>query len=58
VGGLTAEDLYDMTEIWTCLGVLVRGLHGKRQEARDYGVFENMDITVGDDEKEDVVLGQ
>lgn len=56
--GLTAEDLYDMTEIWTCLGVLVRGFHGKRQEARDYGVFENKDITVGDVEKEDVVLGQ
>ena len=58
VGGLAAEDLYDMTEIWTCLGVLVRGFQGKRQEARDYGVFEKADITAGDVEKEDVVLGQ
>lgn len=58
VGGLTAEDLYDMTEIWTCLGVLVRGFQGKRQEGRDYGIFENADLTAGDVEKEDVVLGQ
>lgn len=55
-GGLTAEDLYDMTEIWTCLGVLVRGLQGKRKEARDYGVFEKSDVTPGDVEKEDAVL--
>lgn len=54
--GLSAEELYDMTEIWTCLGVLVRGFQGKRQEARDYGVFENVDITIGDIEQEDSVL--
>ena len=56
-GGLSAEDLYDMTEIWTCLGVLVRGFHGKRQEAREFGIFQNADITAGDIEKEDAVLG-
>ena len=56
-GGLSAEDLYDMTEIWTCLGVLVRGFQGKRQEARDYGVFQNADVTAGDVEAEDAVLG-
>ncbi|KAL8973689.1 MAG: hypothetical protein Q9197_002061 [Variospora fuerteventurae] len=55
-GGLTAEELYDMTEIWTCLGVLVRGFQGKRQEAREYGVFENADITAGDVEQEDSAL--
>lgn len=38
-GGLTAEDLYDMTEIWTCLGVLVRGFQGKRDLARDVGII-------------------
>ena len=58
VDGLTAEDLYDMTEIWTCLGVLVRGFQGKRQEAREYGVFNNADITEGDVEQEDSVLGK
>ena len=56
-GGLSPEDLYDMTEIWTCLGVLVRGFQGKRQEARDHGVFQNADVTKGDIEGEDAVLG-
>ena len=56
-GGLSAEDLYDMTEIWTCLGVLVRGFQGRRQEAREYGIFQNADIAAGDVEKEDEVLG-
>lgn len=56
-GGLSAEDLYDMTEIWTCLGVLVRGFQGRRQEAREYGIFQNADIAAGDVEKEDTVLG-
>ncbi|KAL8998985.1 MAG: hypothetical protein Q9169_002091 [Polycauliona sp. 2 TL-2023] len=55
-GGLIAEELYDMTEIWTCLGVLVRGFQGKRQEARDYGVFENFNITSGDVEEEDSAI--
>lgn len=57
-GGLTAEDLYDMTEIWTCLGVLVRGFQGKRELARDFGVFDNSDIAVGDIEREDAELGK
>ena len=58
VGGLTAEDLYDMTEIWTCLGVLVRGFQGKRQEAREYGIFDKADIVAGNVEQEDSVLGE
>ena len=58
VDGLTAEDLYDMTEIWTCLGVLVRGFQGKRKEAREYGIFDKADITEGDVEQEDSVLGK
>ena len=57
-GGLTAEDLYDMTEIWTCLGVLVRGFQGKRELARDVGIFEHADITSGDVEQEDAALGR
>ena len=57
MNGLSAEDLYDMTEIWTCLGVLVRGFQGKRQEAREYGIFDKADITAGDVEQEDSVLG-
>ena len=56
--GLSAEELYDMIEVWTCLGVLVRGFQGKREEAREYGVFKQIDITSGDVEKEDAVLGK
>ena len=56
-GGLSADELYDMTEIWTCMGVLVRGFQGKRQEAREYGIFANAtDLTEGDIEAEDAVL--
>lgn len=58
LGGLSAEELYDMTEIWTCLGVLVRGFQGKRQEARESGIFQNADIADGDIEKEDAILGK
>lgn len=57
-GGLSAEDLYDMTEIWTCLGVLVRGFQGKRKEAREYGIFDKADITAGNMEQEDALLGK
>ena len=58
LGGLSAEELYDMTEIWTCLGVLVRGFQGRRPEAREYGIFDNADITPDDVEKEDTILGK
>ncbi|KAI9817431.1 MAG: hypothetical protein M1827_001041 [Pycnora praestabilis] len=54
--GLKAEELYDMTEIWNCLSVLIRGFQGKREQAREYGVFENTGVAVGDIEKEDAVL--
>ena len=55
--GLTAEELYDMTEIWNCLGVLVRGYQGKRKEAREYGIFDNASIPNGDEVKENAILG-
>ena len=57
MGGLTAEELYDMTEIWTCLGVLVRGYQGRREEAREYGIFDKTNIASGDVEKENSMLG-
>ena len=55
--GLSAEELYDMIEIWTCLGVLVRGYHGKRKEARDYGVYDRCDVSFGDIISENAMLG-
>ncbi|MCJ1405013.1 hypothetical protein MMC11_008239 [Xylographa trunciseda] len=54
--GLTTEELYDMTEIWTCLGVLVQGYHGKRDQAREYGIFSGANIAPGDIERENAAI--
>ena len=54
--GLSADALYDMTEIWTCLGVLVRGLQTKRELAREAGIFDNAGIAAGDVEYENTIL--
>lgn len=40
--GLSTAQLYDVIEIWTCLGVLVQGFHGKVDEAREAGVFDSL----------------
>lgn len=55
--GLTAKELYDMTEVWTCLGVLLDGFHGKCEEARKYGVFDDSGVKEGDIVKEEAMLG-
>ena len=55
--GITAEELYDMMEIWECLGALVRGYLGKREDARQYGVFDKVNIAPGDVVNESAVLG-
>ncbi|PGH12762.1 hypothetical protein AJ80_06586 [Polytolypa hystricis UAMH7299] len=46
-GGLSSKQLYDMMEIWTCLGVLLQVFHGKCKEARAVGIFDNSDIEAG-----------
>ncbi|EON66452.1 hypothetical protein W97_05550 [Coniosporium apollinis CBS 100218] len=55
-GGLTAEQLYDMTELWNCLGVLIQGIYGRAVEARQYGVFDRTDIEGGDIDGEEAML--
>ena len=57
-GGLSPKQLYDMTEIWTCLGVLLQPLHAKCAEARDVGIFDGMDVPEGDTVREETVLGK
>jgi hypothetical protein len=57
VAGLSAKQLYDMTEIWTCLGVLLQPLHGKCVEARNAGIFQGLDIPEGDTVREETALG-
>ena len=54
--GLSADNLWDMLEIWTCLGVLVRGFHGRTQLARQYGIYDGVDVA--DDDEEASVLGE
>ncbi|KAK4634256.1 hypothetical protein CLAFUW4_00866 [Fulvia fulva] len=55
-GGLYATQLYDMTEIWTCLMVLLHGYSGRIEQARLFGVFADCDVVEGDVEKENLVL--
>ncbi|KAJ5465342.1 uncharacterized protein N7458_001028 [Penicillium daleae] len=56
VAGLSAKQLYDMTEIWTCLEVLLQPLHGKSVEARNVGIFQGLDILDGDTVREETAL--
>ncbi|KAI9835100.1 MAG: hypothetical protein M1838_005377 [Thelocarpon superellum] len=54
--GLTPNQLWDMTEIWTCLSVLIHGFHGKRDMARQVGIFAGQDVVEGDIEREDRMI--
>ncbi|KAJ5094646.1 hypothetical protein N7456_010507 [Penicillium angulare] len=55
-GGLTPRELYDMTEIWNCMNVLVQPLHGKCIEARKVGIFDGLDVPDNDPVREETVL--
>ncbi|PWY72313.1 hypothetical protein BO70DRAFT_320553 [Aspergillus heteromorphus CBS 117.55] len=55
-GGLSKSQLVDMTEIWTCLGVLLQPLHGRCDEARKVGIFDGHDVALNDTAKEGAVL--
>ncbi|KAI9934026.1 hypothetical protein ASPWEDRAFT_24331 [Aspergillus wentii DTO 134E9] len=55
-GGLSQQQLYDMTEIWTCLSVLLQPVHEKHAEARRVGIFDGFDIRQGDSPREESVL--
>lgn len=56
-GGLSQGQLYDMTEIWTCLGVLLQPIHSKCEAARKAGVFDGHDVANKDPVKEESTLG-
>jgi hypothetical protein len=58
LSGLSQKQMYDMTEIWTCMGVLLQPLHGKCVEAREVGIFNGMDIPEGDLVREETMLGK
>ncbi|KAL4905293.1 hypothetical protein BDW74DRAFT_153378 [Aspergillus multicolor] len=54
-GGLSHSQLYDMTEIWTCLGVLLQPIHAKCEAARKAGIF-NGHVADKDPVKEEETL--
>jgi hypothetical protein len=56
-GGLTAEQLFDMMELWTCLSVLLQNFEGRTVQARQAGIYENTNIRGGDIDGEEVMLG-
>jgi hypothetical protein len=56
-GGLSAEQLFDMMELWTCLGVLLQGLQGRTAQAREYGFYDNTEVRGGDIDGEETMLG-
>jgi hypothetical protein len=58
VGGLSAEDLYDMLEMWSCLTKLTSGIAGKTQQARQFGVFDETEVMGGDVDGEEAMLGK
>ncbi|KAF3490657.1 F-box domain-containing protein [Arthroderma uncinatum] len=55
-GGLSSDQLCDMSEIWTCLVALLDAFHGKCKEARKYGVFDDKGVTPGDVAREESLL--
>ncbi|KAF2839840.1 hypothetical protein M501DRAFT_902788, partial [Patellaria atrata CBS 101060] len=58
-GGLSAEQLFDMTELWNCLSALisgVSGMEGRTEQARAYGLFDCTAVQGGDIDGEEVML--
>ncbi|KAI9786316.1 MAG: hypothetical protein M1816_008057 [Peltula sp. TS41687] len=56
--GLSPAELWDMLEIWTCLGLLVQGFRGKADMAREAGVFDELEVDEADAVKEGVLLDE
>ncbi|KAI4695395.1 uncharacterized protein J4E84_002021 [Alternaria hordeiaustralica] len=57
-GGLTAEQLFDMMELWTCLSVLLQNFEGRTVQARQAGIYDNTDIRGGDIDGEEMMLDE
>jgi hypothetical protein len=55
-GGLSATQLYDMTELWNCLSALLTGYQGRVDEARRCGVFAHCEVEENDIELEEQIL--
>ena len=55
-GGLSAQQLYDMSEIWSCLTTILSGYHGRAKQARQNGIFDGCDLTNGTVESDEQAL--
>jgi hypothetical protein len=56
-GGLSAEQLFDIMELWNCLAVLLQSFEGRTVQARQAGIYDNTDIRGGDIDGEEMMLG-
>jgi hypothetical protein len=56
--GLTADELYDVTELWNCVRTISQKILGRTEQARQYGVFDDTDIRGGDIDGEEIMLGK
>ncbi|KAE8354755.1 hypothetical protein BDV28DRAFT_155923 [Aspergillus coremiiformis] len=54
--GLSNDELYNMTEIWTCLGVLLQPLHVRCKEAHEAGIFAGHQVAEHDNARAEAVL--
>jgi len=55
--GLSADELYDITEMWNCLNHITQSVLGRTAEARQYGVFDSTEVRGGDIDGEESMLG-
>ncbi|KAF1991375.1 hypothetical protein K402DRAFT_416690 [Aulographum hederae CBS 113979] len=54
--GLSAEELYDITELWGCMSVLIQSLEENTDLARMYGVYDSTEVRGGDIDGEEAML--
>ncbi|KAK5061359.1 hypothetical protein LTR84_007901 [Exophiala bonariae] len=50
--GLSIAELEDINELWHSLQSLLSGFHGREQEARQFGVFDNWEVGQNTSEQE------
>lgn len=54
-GGLSTQELEDLSEMWQCLQTLVASFHGRVSEARSVGVFDNWQLIHNTSEDEHLI---
>ncbi|ENI10956.1 hypothetical protein COCC4DRAFT_67863 [Bipolaris maydis ATCC 48331] len=57
-GGLSAEQLFDIMELWNCLGVLLQSFEGRTVQARQAGIYDDTEIRGGDIDGEEMMLDE